>query len=330
CCGIILMGGIFAGCSSSKNAAEADQLVWPSPPETPRIKFVRILSDRNSVEGSGPSWLETLAGEAAKDRLNKPYGVAVGRRGKVYVTDTSDKRVFVFDTENLKLSFIGTASTGTLSLPLGVAADSTGLVYVTDGDLKTVMVFNEQGGLVRTIGSSKELQNPAGVAVDPGRHRVYVVDSQLHEVKAYAIDGTILFTFGKRGNGDGEFNYPTNIAVGKDGNVYVVETINARVQVFDPAGKFLWKFGSLGDSFGQFTRPKGIAIDSQGNIYVVDAAFNNFQVFDPKGNLLLFVGTLGKQPGMFWLPAGASSDGKDQIYVVDQMNQRVQVFQLLK
>lgn len=309
---------------------KTDQLVWPPPPEQPRIRFVREFTDRNSIEGSGASWLATLAGEAPKDRMSKPYGVAAGRNGKVYVTDTGEKRVYVFDTKNAKLSFIGTTAAGPLSLPLGIAADSSGLVYVSDGALKSVMMYSEDGSLVRAIGSSKDFANPVGIALDQAKRRIYVVDSQLHEVKAFSMEGTFLFKFGKRGNEDGEFNFPTNVAVGKDGKIYVVETMNARVQVFDSEGKFLFTFGSLGDSFGQFTRPKGIALDSEGNIYVVDAAFNNFQIFDPKGTLLMFVGTLGKDPGMFWLPAGACADEQDQIYVVDQMNQRVQVFQFIK
>ena len=327
---VILCAASLVGCASSSRVTKTEELVWPPPPEKPRIKFVQILSDRKSVEGSKSNFLTSILGEGPDEALEKPYGVAVDRTGKVYVTETSNPSVFVFDARNKKLSFTGSSAEGSVSLPLGIAVDSSGRVYIADGRLKSVLVFNPAGELVESVGSPSELKNPTGVAIDEARQRLYVVDSQGHEVRAYTMDGKFLFAFGKRGTGDGEFNYPTSIAVGKDGRIYVVDTMNARGEVFDPEGKFLWKFGSLGDALGQFTRPKGISLDSEDNIYVVDAAFNNFQIFNQKGELLLYVGSLGTRPGMFWLPAGIYIDNQDRIYVADQFNKRVQVFQLIK
>ncbi len=318
-------------CSSSEKTVKTEkEFVWPLPPEKPRIKYLRSLSDRKSVEGSRSKILESLLGEEKGDALQKPYGVAVSNGEKVYVTESSGGRVFVFDLKNSKLSFIGSSSFGSLASPLGIASDSAGNVYVSDVMQKAVLVFNPNGDMILSIGEKGEMENPAGLAVDNIRKRLYVVDSKTHNVKVYSLDGKFLFEFGKRGIEDGEFNFPTNIAVDKEGKIYVVDTINARVEVFDAEGKFLWKFGSLGDSFGQFTRPKGIAIDSEGNIYVVDAAFNNFQIFNKEGKLLMHVGSLGTEPGNFWLPAGISIDSQDRIYVVDPANKRVQIFQLIK
>ncbi|MGC8898841.1 MAG: 6-bladed beta-propeller [Bacteroidota bacterium] len=320
----------LAGCTSSPKLLKPEELVWPPAPEKPRIKFLRILSDRKSIEGAGSKLLTALVGEGPNEALSKPYGVAVVHDGNVYVTETGEGRVFVFDTRNSKLSFLGSSPLGSVSLPLGIAVDSIGLVYISDGKLKCVLVYNRDGDLVESIGKPGDFQNPAGIAVDWPRRRLCIVDSHGHNVKVYTLSGKFLFAFGKRGTGDGEFNYPTNIAIGKDGRIYVVDTMNARVEVFDQDGNFLSKFGSLGDGLGQFTRPKGIALDSEGNIYVVDAAFNNFQIFNQKGELLLFVGSLGTKPGMFWLPAGIAIDDQDRIFVVDQVNKRVQVFQLIK
>ncbi|MHB1687231.1 MAG: 6-bladed beta-propeller [Ignavibacteriaceae bacterium] len=318
-------------CSSSEKTAKKEkELVWPLPPEKPRIKYLRSLSDRKSIEGEGSKILESLLGKVKGEALQKPYGVAVTSDKKVYVTESSGGRVFVFDLKNSKLSFIGSSSFGSLAMPLGIAADSAGNIYVADVIQKAVLVFNPHGDMILSIGGEGKMKNPVGLAIDNIRKRLYVVDSQAHKVKVYSLDGKFLFEFGKRGTGDGEFNFPTNIAVDKEGKIYVVDTINARVEVFDAEGKYLWKFGSLGDSFGQFTRPKGIAIDSEGNIYVIDAAFNNFQIFNKEGKLLMHVGSLGTEPGNFLLPAGISIDNQDRIYIVDAANKRVQIFQLIK
>ncbi|MDP3685110.1 MAG: 6-bladed beta-propeller, partial [Ignavibacteria bacterium] len=281
------------GCSTAKDTSKEDkELVWPLPPEQPRIKYLRSLSDRKSIEGSESKILESLLGEEKSDALQKPYGV-VAADDKVYVTESTGGRVFVFDLKNSKLSFIGSSSFGSLTMPSGITADSAGNVYITDVMQKAVLVFNPLGKMILSFGSEAGLENPAGVAVDNARKRIYVVDSKAHKVKVYSLDGKFLFEFGKRGIEDGDFNFPTNITLDKEGKIYVVDTINARVEVFDTEGKYLWKFGSLGDSFGQFTRPKGIAVDSLGNIYVVDAAFNNFQIFNNEGKLLMHVGSFG-------------------------------------
>ncbi|NLX49483.1 MAG: hypothetical protein GXY82_06365 [Methanospirillum sp.] len=47
--------------------------------------------------------------------------------------------------------------------------------------------------------------------------------------------------WGISGSGDGEFNYPSGIAVDGAGNVYVADTDNNRIQVFDAEGTFLRK-----------------------------------------------------------------------------------------
>ncbi|MDP3149589.1 MAG: 6-bladed beta-propeller [Ignavibacteria bacterium] len=316
----------YTGCSAAKDTSkEEKELVWPLPPEQPRIKYLRSLSDRKSIEGSQSKILESLLGEEKSDALQKPYGV-IAAEDKVYITESTGGRVFIFDLKNSKLSFIS----GSLTMPIGIAADSAGNVYISDVIQKAVLVFNPKGEMILSFGSEGGMENPAGIAADNTRKRIYVVDSKAHKVKVYSLNGKFLFEFGKRGIEDGEFNFPTNIALDKEGKIYVVDTINARVEVFDAEGKYLWKFGSLGDSFGQFTRPKGIAVDSRGNIYVVDAAFNNFQIFNNEGKLLMHVGSFGTEPGNFWLPTGISVDNQDRIYVVDATNKRVQVFQLIK
>ncbi|MFZ5947198.1 MAG: 6-bladed beta-propeller [Stygiobacter sp.] len=330
--GLIFLSLIsFLHCSSSQTGVKDEkELVWPLPPEKPRIKYIRSISNRKSVEGNESKILESLLGEEKSDALQKPYGVAVSNGEKVYVTESSGGRVFVFDLKNSKLSFIGNSSFGSLAMPLGIATDSAGNVYVSDVMQKAILIFNSNGDMILSIGEEDKMQNPAGLAVDNFRKRLYVADSKAHKVKVYSLNGKFLFEFGKRGIEDGEFNFPTNIAVDKEGKIYVVDTINARVEVFDTEGKFLRKFGSLGDSFGQFTRPKGITVDSEGNIYIVDAAFNNFQIFNKEGKLLMHVGSLGTKLGNFWLPAGISIDSQDRVYVVDAANKRVQIFQLIK
>ena len=319
---------IIVSCAPQQVKKEEINLVWPLPPDKPRIKFLKIIRSTLDV-GSETGFSEALFGVENVVRFNKPYGVTVDKDGKIYVTDIG--RVFVFDLKNKEFDFIGdTPGVGQLKLPLGIAASDTGHLYVADPAQGKVFVYYK-GRFAAAIGHAGELLKPTGVAVDDKRNRLYVVDTKKHHVVVYSTkDYSRIMTIGKRGMGDGEFNFPTNIAIDESGNIYVVDTANFRVQVFSPDGKFIDKHGKACDAPGCFARPKGIGIDSEGHIYVVDAAFDNFQIFDKKWNVLLFVGEAGAEPGKFSLPAGMYVDKRtDRIYVVSQLPGNLQIFQYL-
>lgn len=302
-------------------------LVWPVPPDEPRIKFVDIYWSSLDL-GKERGVAESLFGEEEIMKFSKPYGVAVDREGRIYITDVG--RVIVFDLEKKDYSFIGTdPGQGQLRVPIGIAASSDGRLFVTDIGADRVYVYIE-GKFAAAIGKTDEFENPTGIGLDEQRSLIYITDSKKHQVMVYSLnDYRLLRTMGKRGDAEGDFNFPTNVAVDADGNVYVVDTGNFRVQIFDTSGNFIRSIGRLGDTPGSFARPKGIAIDSEGHIYVVDTAYQNFQIFDREGRILLFVGEAGNGPGKFKLPAGMTIDKNDKIYVIDQIPGSLQIFQYL-
>jgi DNA-binding beta-propeller fold protein YncE len=322
---LLFVGMLLTACTTP--AQKEIRLVWPLPPELPKIVYIRSYHGEDDFKKS--SVLDTLLGEeVASRKLRKPYGVSA-YNGKVYVSDTSLGAVFVFNERDKKTEFLGTEGIGRLAMPIGIAVDKDNTVFVADVKQKRIFGYDETGELKVSMGKEGELDKPAGIAINRDLGRLYVADSYGHVIHVYSTKGDFLFNFGKRGDEDGNFNFPTNVAVDSIGKVYVVDTQNFRVQIFDQDGKFIKKFGKIGDSVGFFSRPKGIGIDSDNNIYVADAAFDNFQIFNENGEVLLFVGGPGHEPGYFWLPAGAYVDENDRIYVVDSYNFRVQVFQYL-
>lgn len=314
------------GCAPSVAPITNEPLVYPAPPEDPRIVYL------TSYYGEGDfkkrSWFDNFFGTPPVPPMKKPYGVsAQGER--IYVT-TELGPVMVIDTKERKVSYIGDKGRAKLGLPIGLAISTEGTVFVSDARFKKIYGFDAQGALKTAIGKTGELLNPVGLAINRELGRLYIVDSHAHMVRVYSTRGEPLFQFGSAGGGDGQFYYPSNVAVNqKNGKVFVADSMNFRVQVFDKDGKFLTKFGQVGDSPGSFTRPRGVAIDSEGHVYVVDAAFGNFQIFDEDGQLLLVVGEGGREPGYFDMPAGIYVDEQDRIFAVDSLNSRVQVFQYL-
>ena len=314
---------LLIGCAGQP-ALDTD-LVWPIPPDEPRIQLIDIFSDNSSVgQRNFKKFLTSITGEGRK-RLVKPYGVSVDDAGRVYVTDTGLGSVLVFDKAEREISTIGKQRRGRLYLPLGIIVVGE-KVFVTDGSLKKVYGYTLDGKLILAIGKSEEFGNPTNIAYSSKNDWLYVSDSKKHVIRVYnATTGDFQFEFGQPGELEGYFNRPTGITINGD-KVYVVDQMNFRVQIFSLTGDFQKTFGKLGSGAGYLFRPKGIGVTKDGFIFVTDAEFHNFQIFDEDGNVYLFIGQLGDEPGDFSLPAGLCIDSNNYIYVVDQINKRVQKF----
>ncbi|MEW6324753.1 MAG: hypothetical protein AB1515_05145, partial [Nitrospirota bacterium] len=129
---IVLMGLIGAGCASNKGMVQ--EVVWPPPPDPPRIRYVGSIASQMDVEK--PSilrWIqELLLGAEPRARMGKPYAVAVDPGGRILVADSAWRKIMIFDREKGKFGLLGLSGPGILSKPLGVTTDSQGRIYVTD------------------------------------------------------------------------------------------------------------------------------------------------------------------------------------------------------
>lgn len=313
-------------------------LVYPAPPDEARFYYERTIYGSANVmdrkqESGLKQWVTGETEAASNEPLAKPYAVAV-HRGRVFVSDTADRVIKVFDVPQGRYFKIGEDDSGRLGKPIGIDLDGAGNLYVADASAKAIMVYDRDGKFLRRLGKPTMFDRLTSVTVDSKGDRVYVVDiggvrSENHRVRVMdARTGELLFDIGKRGNGPGEFNLPRDVAIGKDGQLYVVDGGNFRIQVFDANGKFLNDFGKVGINLGNFARPKEAATDKDGNLYVIDAGFGNVQIFNAEGQLLLFLGDRsGKDgPGFFILPSGVYVDEDGRIYMVDQGFRKVDVF----
>jgi DNA-binding beta-propeller fold protein YncE len=332
-CRLLLASAAAIGVAGCAAKTTIPDVFWPDPPDKPRIKYLRSLQSKNDV--GGPSLREVLVGQDAVRALYQPMGLALSADGqRLYVADRGWSAVFVFDFATNELRTIGDEERYPLAAPIGVALDLHENVYVTDTGTRTVRVFDKTGRFLRGIGKDV-LVRPTGVAIDAPRQRLYIVDTGqndsagAHRVKVFDLDGRLQQEIGRRGEGDGEFNFPTFASLDAQGRLYVVDSVNNRIQVFDPDGRFLWKFGRAGDQIGDFARPKGVAVDGFGNIYVVDSRWSNVQIFNREGQLLMIFAGVGTYPGLLLNPTAITIDPANRIYVSDTLGQRVSVYELI-
>jgi len=174
-----------------------------------------------------------------------PRGVAIDPDGLVYVTDTGNKRIQVFNPDG---TFVfqwggGGALAGYLDEPVGIAlalGDSilpaARGIYVADTWNRRVQVFDEEGAFLREwaiSGWDTGLPDEKPyLAVDAGGY-VYVTDPGHYRVLVFDYLGNYVFSFGQYGFDERSFALPTGIAVAGDGSIYVTDAHGHRVLVFE-------------------------------------------------------------------------------------------------
>ena len=139
---------------------------------------------------------------------------------------------------------------GLFIMPHGLTVDKENNIWVTDVGLQQVLKFTHDGQLLMKLGEARIPGNdsthfnyPTDVAVKPDGS-FYVSDGYRNSrVIKFSKEGKYLFQWGKKGDGEGEFDTPHGIDVDSYGNVYVADRENNRLQKFDSNGNFLkqWK-----------------------------------------------------------------------------------------
>lgn len=324
---------------------DTSKIVWPLPPDIPRIKFVKeIYGEEKPVaeaKKKKQGWMDRVAGLQTTDTgqikrelthiLGKPYGIGVDSQGRIYVADSFVSAVFVFDVEKKETKLIRNGIEAKFGTIIGLTVDSADRIFVVDALLHRVAVFDKTWKLETYFGD-EELEHPGGSAIDEENRFLYVADTGRQRIAVFDAD-TFKFLRAIGGPpknvGDdepGTLSKPSNVAVDAEGLVYVSDTMNNRIQIFDADGKFISMFGKAGDGPGSFARPKGIAIDSDQHIWVADAYQNRVQIFDKEGHLLAFFGSGGSLPGQFGVPSGVFVDKNNRAMVTEQLEGRLQVF----
>ena len=303
-----------AACASAgppEPSPEPPLVLYPPPPQVPRIQFLTAISNSKDVEEPGStSFWQRLAGESVEETgiepILKPYGVAI-HGGVIYVCDTLLPGIDVIDLEAKSFEYWQPTGFGQIRKPINCSTDAaTGRLFVADIDRGDVVVFDSERRFVTSFGAA-EGSRPTDVFVRDGQ--AWVADLENQEVRVYDLAGFDQVAVLPRADVDsaGRLLGPTNLWV-TDELVYVSDFGSSQVKLYTREGDFVGAVGSYGDGVGQFARPKGIAVDRSGNLYAVDAAFENVQVFDAEGRLLLSFGGPYRGPGDLWLPAQVTLD----------------------
>ncbi len=226
----------------------------------------------------------------AAGELQRPGGLAVAPGGLIYVADTGNHRVQMFQADGRWQGRFGSRGPGPEQLvePVGLAV-SDEWVYVADSGNNRVQVFDRLGRPVQSW-HADGLLRPTGLARDAAG-RVFVADSGNNRIVVLDSEGGVLASVGERGPFPGLFVDPRGLAV-SDGRLYVADTENHRIQVFDVEGILrgesapLYEWGKHAleprEGAGRLHYPDALAVaPGGGRVVVCESFMDRVQVFGP-------------------------------------------------
>jgi len=257
-------------------------------------------------EGSGPG------------ELSEPRGLASDTHGNLYVADTKNHRIQVFDGNGQLLRQFGSQGSGDgqFKEPCGVFVDPEGGIWVADTWNQRIAHFGPEGQWLGSIGGSEVgLFGPRSVLVSRGS--LYVADTGNKRIIRFDLRGNRLSDWGGDGTGAGQFIEPVGLAADASGNVYVADTGNHRIQVFDSEGKFVRQFPVSG--WKDFYTEPYVAVGPSDTLFVTDSSVSRVAQYDASGVLR----RSWKPEQNFKQPTGITLDPFGRLTVSDRGTHRL-------
>ncbi|WML46055.1 6-bladed beta-propeller [Neobacillus sp. PS3-40] len=297
------------------------------------IYYFNLQSDVEKVTktldpNAPPTFSQTIYGDFNKT-LDKPMDVAkIGEF--LYVSDTNNKRVQVFDTAGSPVFMFGKEGDGKgqFKFPYGITGDKEGNVYVADLYNGKISIFTAKGKFIKYFDDkNKLLKSPAGIRIY--NEKLYVTDVQQHKVYVLKLNGEKLLEISSGADKNDFLKAPNAITIDKkNDDIFVSDSGNQRILAFDKNGKYLRAINGSKDGKGSsiFVNPRGIGIDSRGILYIVNNLSHMVYGFDKKGTEVFHFGTMGDQNEQFYLPNGLYVDENDRVYITDTLNNRICIY----
>ncbi|MSV30535.1 MAG: hypothetical protein EXQ52_17600, partial [Bryobacterales bacterium] len=293
---------------------------------TQRVRKISPSGIVTSVAGSGGFGYSGDGGPALQATFRFPTGVAVGKDGVIYISDTDNNKVRKA-TNGIIETFAGTVTTAgdggpavsaQLLSPRGVAVDASGNLLIADSSNSQIRRVDTTGKISTIAGngvpgfkgdrgpaSAAQVIFPRTVVVDSGNY--YIVERyRIRKVDAAGIittvagNGSCAFDSDNRLAPNASLCNPYGIAFDRDGNMFIADTGHHRIRRVTVDGVITTVAGTGTPGFrgdagpataAQIDTPTAVAVDRAGNLYIADQLNARIRKVDPAGIISTVAGT---------------------------------------
>lgn len=270
-------------------------------------------------------------------KFNEPDAVFVASNGLIYVGDTDNLRIQVFDGEGNYLREL-TGFTGhdvdSNNEPQGIGELTSGTIVATEKSGNVFFFDSSDGSLIKKVDLNITFSggvDTQGLVVDTTTDDIYISNQPESLVYILDVTGAYIGNFST-----GFLGSPENMVIDNDVNkIYVSIENGGKIRSYD------LDTYALIDEFGAETSTtnfEGLAIDPLGNILAANEGPDSINGNDPV-NIVIFDKTNftaiyawgditpGTEEGQFHSPDGLAYDFmRNRVLISDQGNYRVQVF----
>ena len=255
--------------------------------------------------------------------LNKPRGLALDAGGKLYIADSYNHRIVIYDTQSGFVTNWGGPASGSglgqFSQPMAVAVDPNTNVFVADTANNRVQRRSAATG---TWSEWAGIGNPWDIAID-WQTNLYVAEFYSNRVLKITPSG-LRSTFVSNGFADGLVRSPGGVTIDAYNNIVISDFPGGqgRIQRFGTNGVLIEGLGSFLVTEGSLGKPQNLQYAGcQGSLFVSDVGTNSDPLVQRNGDgtwqTVITRGTVPTVSGLAWDPAVG------QLYVSDLDSNRV-------
>ena len=233
---------------------------------------VRVVDNKGTITtfaGNGGDGYSGDSGPATKAQLSKPFGLALDKKGNLYIADRENNRVRKVNPQGIITTVAGDGGfffmgdngpsyRASIAGPTGIVVDKNGILYIADRNNNRIRSVDTQG-MIRTVAGTGQqdyngeseiardtnLYLPFGMAldqdgkiliIDRSHYRIRRIDPRRGSIETVAGNGVKMFA-GDGGPATGaKLSFPHGIAVDKKGNVIISDKGHYRIRRVSPDG----------------------------------------------------------------------------------------------
>jgi hypothetical protein len=224
-----------------------------------RIFLVDAADDILRIFGVDGKTVFTIGGRAGDSAgsFRAPRGIDIDREGNLYVADTGNRRIQIFNPDGIYVGGIVSgdklgAKSSQIRLvrhemfsgrpipkqpllkgPTDVGVDRDGYIYVLDERTRFIVIYSKRGAYMGNIDLNRVRgrRDLEPIALCIGQDRVFVLDDKYHNIKVFDRRGKFRQEIGTKGTGRGQFYKPRDLTI-VENRLYILDSGNNRIQIF--------------------------------------------------------------------------------------------------